>query len=618
MNIHEISQKTLKIAKEHKRYVLTAAVLLVLVVVLSFSSSSPTKATTTAWTYTVVSGSIENTLKVLGTTKITNLQTLVFWTEGKVTKIYVKEWDKVKAGDLLAELDKKQLSISLSQQSLSIQNARINYNKLINQYTDADKLKAQNDVDDMQSKLDVAKQELEDLKASVWNVLQNSSSYVQDNLVNAKSLANNSKDILENVDKIFSFTPRNDTYTNSYNKTLIQATTSVYYDTAKTYFDTANTSLDTLNAQISTISSSSTTTREAVKSLQNYEKALLNAMSTMADNGINAVNNAMIGEGAIPQSQINSRLSTLNSANSKILSSLSSVNTDIKNFNNTANDVQTKETEVKTYEAQLALYKETLQTVMNWVSSDDKTLQLNSLKQSQLSLEQTSQQKDNYEIVAPFDGTIDAIGFKVGDTVSSNAGTSANGITMSNPDIYEVTMLIDQIDIVQIDKWQEAEISFDAYPGYTATWFISTIDPTPVTSAGVVSYYANIAMKKWDKKIYDGMSVTVTIIIDRKSNVLVVPSAAIQTIKWETAIPVMQWWTIVPKSVVVGITDGVNSEILSGLSLWDVVSLTTYTTSTASASSIISSGKSTNASMGSSMNSMRALEWWWAGWPPPN
>jgi multidrug efflux pump subunit AcrA (membrane-fusion protein) len=115
----------------------------------------------------VISGSIENTLKVLGTTKITNLQTLVFGTEGKVTKIYVKEGDKVKAGQLLAELDKKQLSISLSQQSLSIQNARINYDKLLNQYTDADIFKAQNDVNSAQSKLDIAKKDLQDLKSDV-------------------------------------------------------------------------------------------------------------------------------------------------------------------------------------------------------------------------------------------------------------------------------------------------------------------------------------------------------------------------------------------------------------------------------------------------------------------
>ncbi|MFA6255777.1 MAG: efflux RND transporter periplasmic adaptor subunit [Candidatus Absconditabacterales bacterium] len=607
MDINEISKKTWGMIKSHKRYVLLVAVLLIFVI-RGFFTSTTTTTTATASTYTVISGSIENTLKVLGTTKITNLQTLVFGTEGKVTKIYVKEGDKVKAGQLLAELDKKQLSISLSQQSLSIQNARINYDKLLNQYTDADIFKAQNDVNSAQSKLDIAKKDLQDLKSDVGNILQNTSSYVQTNTLNAKGVANDSKDILENIDKIFSFTPRNDTYANSYNKTLIQATTSVYYNNAKTYFDTATTALSLLNTQLSNISSSSTTTRESVQTLQNQEKTLLNALSTMMDNGINAVNNAMVGEGAISQSQINSWLSTLNSSNSKVLSHLSSANTDIQNFSNTSTDIQTKQDEVNTDEAQLQTLQQTLQDMENGPDSNTRTLQSNSIKQSQLSYQQTSQQLDNYQITAPFDGTIDAIGFKVGDTVSSNAGTSSYGITMSNPDIYEVTMLIDQIDIVKIDKGLEAEISFDAYPGYSATGAISTIDPTPVTSAGVVSYYANIAMTKGERKIYDGMSVTVNITIEKRDDVLIVPSTAIQTIKGITAIPVTVGGTLIPKTVVVGITDGINSEILSGLSLGDVISLTTYTASATATSSISTSGNSIKSDMGSSMGSMRALE----------
>jgi multidrug resistance efflux pump len=83
--------------------------------------------------------------------------------------------------------------------------------------------------------------------------------------------------------------------------------------------------------------------------------------------------------------------------------------------------IQTKKSEIKNYETQLAVLKQTLADMKAGPDSNDKTLQLNSLKQSQLSLQQTSQQKDNYEIRAPFDGTVDAIGFKVGDTVSSNA-----------------------------------------------------------------------------------------------------------------------------------------------------------------------------------------------------
>ena len=196
MDIKEVSNKTWEIIKSHKRYVLCAAVLLVFVV-RWYGSSAPTTPTATQ-TYVVTTGTIENSLKLIWQTKITNMQTLVFGTEGKVAKIYVKEGDKVKAGQLLAELDKKQLSISLSQQSLSIQNAKINYDKLVNQYTAADIAKAQNDVNGAQSKLDIAKQALQDLQANVWNTLQNSSSYVQTNILDAKSVANDSRDILEN------------------------------------------------------------------------------------------------------------------------------------------------------------------------------------------------------------------------------------------------------------------------------------------------------------------------------------------------------------------------------------------------------------------------------------
>jgi hypothetical protein len=47
------------------------------------------------------------------------------------------------------------------------------------------------------------------------------------------------------------------------------------------------------------------------------------------------------------------------------------------------------------------------------------------------------------------------------------------------------------------------------------------------------------------------MSVTVNIIIEKKENVLVVPSTAIQTIKGTIAIPVIESGDITPKPVVV-------------------------------------------------------------------
>ena len=213
MNIQKISEKTWEMVKWHKRYVLAAVILLVFVVRWYFSWSTTTTTAVTQ-TYSVTSGSIENTLKLIWTTKITNMQTLVFWAEGKVKGIYVKEGDKVKAGQLLAEIDKKSLSISLSQQALSIQNARINYDKLLTQYTDADKLKAQNDVSNMQSQLAIAKKQLIDLQSARWTTVQLSSPKIQNIVISTRNYINSSRTILNHIDEVFYITKNNALYQN--------------------------------------------------------------------------------------------------------------------------------------------------------------------------------------------------------------------------------------------------------------------------------------------------------------------------------------------------------------------------------------------------------------------
>jgi multidrug resistance efflux pump len=60
---------------------------------------------------------------------------------------------------------------------------------------------------------------------------------------------------------------------------------------------------------------------------------------------------------------------------------------------------------------------------------------------------------------------------------------SDKNITVSNPDFYQIEMLIDQVDIVKIDKGFAIEATFDAYDNYVITGVISEIDPTPVTNA---------------------------------------------------------------------------------------------------------------------------------------
>ncbi|MBU1758900.1 hypothetical protein KKG31_07385 [Patescibacteria group bacterium] len=65
----------------------------------------------------------------------------------------------------------------------------------------------------------------------------------------------------------------------------------------------------------------------------------------------------------------------------------------------------------------------------------------------------------------------------------------------------------------------------------------------------MVSYYVKIALEKAEKRMYDGMTVTVNITIEKKDDVLVVPTTAIQTIRGNTAVLVNNSGAVVPTPV---------------------------------------------------------------------
>ena len=507
------------------------------------------------------------------------MQTLVFWAEGKVKAIYVKEGDKVKAGQLLAEIDKKSLSISLSQQALSIQNARISYNKLLTQYTDADKLKAQNDVNNMQSQLVIAKQQLVDLQSARWTSVQLSSPKIQNIVISTRNYINSSKTILNHIDEVFYITKNNALYQNV--QINISAKNSASVSSIDNWFYQETDKLNQLSTKLSSIAWQSSVEMTAIQDLQNSTKDFLNSLSSLVMLSTTTAQNAITSVD-LSQTDINGWVSRFTSDSASVLSLLSSVNTNILDLQNTASDIPTKQNEINNDQAQLQMLQQTVQDMENGPKSNDRILQSNAIKQSQLSYEQTSQQLDNYQIIAPFDGTIDTIWFKVGDTVSYSAGSSTNGITVSNPDAYEVNTLIDQIDIVKVMPGQPVEITFDAYPGYSITWTIASIDPTPVTSAGVVSYKAKINLQQiTGKKIYDSMSANVKVIIDHKDNILVIPTIAIQTSGDNSFVWTQQW----TKDISVGITDGTQTEILSWLMLDEIVLAKQYEVQTAAKSS---------------------------------
>jgi hypothetical protein len=78
-----------------------------------------------------------------------------------------------------------------------------------------------------------------------------------------------------------------------------------------------------------------------------------------------------------------------------------------------------------------------------------------------------------------------------------------------------------------------------------------------------------------DFRLREGLTVTVSIVTAQRNNILLVPNKAITSQGGRYYVQVVSGGTTTQKMIQVGITDGQNTEVVSGLSEGDVVSTAT-------------------------------------------
>lgn len=206
-------------------------------------------------------------------------------------------------------------------------------------------------------------------------------------------------------------------------------------------------------------------------------------------------------------------------------------------------------------------------SLANWPTSDEKAWASNMISQAKVSLDNASNKLEDYRISALFDGEVTAIDFDIDDYISAYD----QWINIEIPWSYEIKVYLDQLDIVKIYAWQQANINLDAYPDYNFSWYVASIDPTPIIDQWIVSYKATILLDQTDKIIYNEMSATVTIIVDEKKDVLLVPSVSIINSWYDNYVELFDNGRVYLKMIKVGINNGKMVEILTWLDYWQKI-----------------------------------------------
>ena len=136
-----------------------------------------------------------------------------------------------------------------------------------------------------------------------------------------------------------------------------------------------------------------------------------------------------------------------------------------------------------------------------------------------------------------------------------------------------MTFDVEQIDIIQLKVWMDAEVYLDAYPDQIYYGRITEINTIPNTNSSTTTYPMTITFEKNspDETILAWMWWSAKIILSKTENVLLVPSQAITTISGQNMVMLKQWDQWIETPVEIGDSDEINTEIVSWLKLWDVV-----------------------------------------------
>jgi len=168
-------------------------------------------------------------------------------------------------------------------------------------------------------------------------------------------------------------------------------------------------------------------------------------------------------------------------------------------------------------------------------------------------------------IYAPISGVIASISTQEGETVAASlaAPTFVNLIDLKR---LEVQTYVDETDIGKIKTDLEAVFTVDTYSDMDFEGKVTAIYPKAVIEDNVVNYIVTVEITDFkDKILRPEMTASVTILLETRKNVLVVPTSAITREGGERFVTVLENGNRVRRKVRIGWREGSYTEIVSGL-----------------------------------------------------
>jgi len=144
------------------------------------------------------------------------------------------------------------------------------------------------------------------------------------------------------------------------------------------------------------------------------------------------------------------------------------------------------------------------------------------------SLERTKVDLGRCTIYAPVDGTVISRNVDVGQTVAASMSAPVLFQVASDLTKMQIDANVAEADVGGVEVGQEVEFTVDAFPERTFRGQVTQVRNSPLTVQNVVTYITVIEVNNADLKLKPGMTANVSIILQRRENVLRLANGALR------------------------------------------------------------------------------------------
>lgn len=221
--------------------------------------------------------------------------------------------------------------------------------------------------------------------------------------------------------------------------------------------------------------------------------------------------------------------------------------------------------DVAVAEANLAKARERVEVLADGPDPDQ-------VEAAQSRLDAAQARVNQARLTAPFNGTVMAVNYSVGDSVVP--GQTA--VVVADTSQLHVETAIDELDIASLEVGQPATISLDALPQVRLDGQVERVDLIPDVSSATIEYPIRVALTSVDERARVGMTVTVNVLVAEQDNVLVIPNWALRfdSQNGDVYVNVLQNGQVERRPIQLGLRNESFSQVSDGLQAGDVIGIT--------------------------------------------